>query len=224
MLTKVKIRNDFRSPNFADDIIPAEFVVIHYTGCSLSKTLEIFTNEKSRVCAHFVIDEVGVCFDLGNFLSGPIRKGAHAGRSYLKSGGLRVESFNDFSVGIELVNLNGNLFDYPDAQYESLAELLSVLQKRFVTLKNSNRIVGHEHIAFWRGKSDPGIRFDWNNLFLKLKMSPSDLHEFHAASASDIDFLKAKINEQGMNEKNSEFWPALSTQLETRIANREKSP
>ncbi|MGB9392359.1 MAG: hypothetical protein WCB70_20560, partial [Xanthobacteraceae bacterium] len=34
-------RIDHPSPNFSDKLIPVEYVVIHYTACSLERTLEI---------------------------------------------------------------------------------------------------------------------------------------------------------------------------------------
>jgi N-acetyl-anhydromuramyl-L-alanine amidase AmpD len=71
-------RIDHPSPNFSDKLIPVEYVVIHYTACSLERTVEIFSDREKKVCAHFVLAENGDLYDLGNFYSGPIRQGALA--------------------------------------------------------------------------------------------------------------------------------------------------
>jgi N-acetyl-anhydromuramyl-L-alanine amidase AmpD len=214
----MQVNVNYRSPNFQTTEIPVEFLVLHYTGCDLQKTLEIFMDEKSKVAAHFVIDETGVVYDLGIFLKGSIYKGAHAGKSRLDIEGNVYESFNDFSVGIEIVNLNGNFFEYKEAQYLALKELILELQARFPKLKKSERIIGHEHIAFWRGKSDPGLKFDWERLLRDLNMKMNTNHHFHVCLQEDVEFIK---NEMSRSDKNQNFWPALSQRLESKIADRE---
>src|SRR5690242_7453695 len=97
------------SPNFSNEEISVEFIVIHYTACSLEDTLKIFCTSEKQVCAHFVIDTDGTLYDLGDFLNGPIKKGAHAGKSSFQLRGRSWEAFNTFSIGVELVNFNGNL-------------------------------------------------------------------------------------------------------------------
>jgi len=64
------------------------------------------------------------------------------------------DNCNDFSVGIELEGLEGELFDPP--QYETLAVLCAALGQAY----DIEHIAGHEHIALGR-KSDPGAGFDW---------------------------------------------------------------
>jgi N-acetyl-anhydromuramyl-L-alanine amidase AmpD len=124
-------RIDHPSPNFSDKLIPVEYVVIHYTACSLERTLEIFSDREKKVCAHFVLAENGDLYDLGNFYSGPIRQGAHAGETFFNVGDKTLRAVNEFSIGIEIVNLNGNVFPFWDAQYESLKKLMLHLKNRF---------------------------------------------------------------------------------------------
>jgi N-acetyl-anhydromuramyl-L-alanine amidase AmpD len=76
-----------------------------------------------------------------------------------------VEAFNDRSIGIELVNENGNLFPYSEAQYASLFGLIERLKGVYPTLAHPEAVVGHEQIAGFRGKSDPGLCFEWDRLF-----------------------------------------------------------
>jgi N-acetyl-anhydromuramyl-L-alanine amidase AmpD len=158
-------RIDYPSPNFSDKLIPVEYIVIHYTACSLERTLEIFSDREKKVCAHFVLAENGDLYDLGNFYSGAILEGAHAGETFFNVGDKTLRAFNEFSIGIEIVNLNGNVFPFWDAQYESLKELMLHLKNRFSTLKDPDRIVGHEQIAGHRGKADPGRCFDWTRFY-----------------------------------------------------------
>ncbi len=72
---------------------------------------------------------------------------------------------NDYSVGIELEGLEGDVFD--DAQYAALARLLrSLSQQQGVQL-----VAGHEHISPGR-KCDPGDGFDWQHLQQRLSDTP----------------------------------------------------
>jgi N-acetyl-anhydromuramoyl-L-alanine amidase len=64
---------------------------------------------------------------------------------------------NDFSIGIELEGLEGQLFE--PAQYRALAPLAHALARRYPI----EAVVGHEHIAPGR-KRDPGEGFDWDLL------------------------------------------------------------
>lgn len=158
------VRN-IESPNVEKDEIPVEFLVVHYTACTLEKTLEIFQDRTRKVCSHFVIDQDGSIYDLGHFWNGPIRRAAHAGASRFEMDGRLYEKFNDFSIGVEIVNFNGNLLDFPKVQYTSLVKIIKQMNRRFVLLNDPKRIVGHEHIAGFRGKIDPGLRFDWPKLY-----------------------------------------------------------
>jgi AmpD protein len=64
---------------------------------------------------------------------------------------------NDWSIGIELEGLEGELFE--TAQYPALVGVLQALARRYPV----RELVGHEHVAPGR-KRDPGCGFDWTNL------------------------------------------------------------
>ena|SRR3989344_3767566 len=206
----MKIDASHKSPNFSSLEIPVDFLVIHYTACNLSRTLDIFKSTERKVSAHFVIDTDGTVYDLGDFLNGPILRGAHAGKSHLELDGIKYVNFNQFSIGIELINLNGNLLKYSEEQYSALGKLVNHLQERFPNLKNSERIVGHEHIAHWRGKADPGVLFDWKKFFTSIGLKPIQNHSFFACKDEDLDWLKS--------HRDVENWSKLSFELENRIA------
>ena len=157
------------SPNFTDLDIPVEFVVLHFTAATLQRTLEIFTDAGSEVSAHLVIDRDGSIYELVPCLGGTARRAWHAGKSRMEvstnGDSQLVESFNDRSIGIELVNVNGNIFPYTEAQYASLFGVIERLKSLYPALGRPEAIVGHEQIAGFRGKSDPGLCFEWERLF-----------------------------------------------------------
>jgi N-acetyl-anhydromuramyl-L-alanine amidase AmpD len=206
----------FFSPNFSDQLIPVEFVVIHYTACSLRRTLEIFSGaDERKVCAHFVIAENGDLYDLGGFWDGPVRQGAHAGESLFRIGSQEYRAFNKFSIGIEIVNLNGNVFDFTEDQYRTLFALMRHLRDRFPALNDPNRIVGHEQIAGFRGKADPGRRFDWRRFFVAIYGGGRFPERPFVCSAARAEKLAALIQNVPVEERDSpEFWTRISAELE----------
>ncbi len=102
-----------------------------------------------QVSAHFVVRRSGRCLQ---FVSCD-QRAWHAGVSRWRG----RENCNDFSIGIELEGLEGQLFEA--AQYRTLARLLHLLHQRYPLAE----IVGHEHVAPGR-KHDPGAGFDWLRL------------------------------------------------------------
>lgn len=144
--------------------------MLHYTALSLEATLERFLDPTTQVSAHIVIGQAGEVYEVVPCFAGGALRAWHAGRSRLRvsdeNGQERVvEGFNDRSIGIELVNLNGNLFEYTEAQYAALFEVIRRLQAVYPALTKPEAIVGHEQIAGFRGKADPGRFFSWERLF-----------------------------------------------------------
>ena len=77
----------------------------------------------------------------------------HAGASHWQG----RDNCNDWSVGIELEGLEGEIFE--PVQYAVLACLLRALTARYPL----REVVGHQHVAPLR-KNDPGSGFDWHRL------------------------------------------------------------
>lgn len=173
----IAINKNYKSPHFINEAIPVEFVIIHYTAQGLQASLDIFTKQKSpKVSAHLLIDERGEVYELVSCWDGSCAQAFHAGLSrYKDSSGQDWNQFNQFSIGIELINKNGNIFPYTQIQYNSLFKTLTHLQNFYPALKNPERILGHEHIAGFRGKRDPGYLFDWPLLFHSVYQSSKDL-------------------------------------------------
>ncbi len=102
-----------------------------------------------RVSAHFFIRRDG---ELLQFVSCDERAW-HAGASSW----LGQDNCNDYSIGIELEGLEGEVFE--SAQYGVLAALLQAVAARYPI----RHVAGHEHVAPGR-KQDPGPGFDWATL------------------------------------------------------------
>lgn len=205
------VNTDYLSSHFDNREMDISFLILHYTACSLEETLNIFLNSSSKVSAHFIINTDGKVYNCV-----PINKCAwHAGESrFCDDDGQEWKNFNDFSIGVELINLNGNLFPYTHLQYESLFTLIKQLQNKQPKLKDPKKILGHEHIAGFRGKADPGYYFDWKKLFnncYKNMLPPS-----RVPIISEI--LLKKYQEQLLLKKNHMNFKKLNLSLEKEIA------
>lgn len=161
----MNIVSSYRSPNFTDRPIQVEFVVLHFTAGSLQRTLEIFLDSERQASAHIVIDCDGTVYEVVPCLGGQALRAWHAGVSRLEVDGVMREGFNNFSVGIELVNPNGNLFPYTEEQYSSLCAVMERLKSFYPALARPEAVVGHEQVAGFRGKCDPGRCFEWQRFF-----------------------------------------------------------
>lgn len=215
-------RTDRRSPNFDVTEIPVEFAVIHYTAVSAERTLKIFEDPTSKVSSHFVITESGEIFELVPALSAPALRAWHAGRSACVVEGIEWKGFNDHSIGIELVNRNGNLFTYTDAQYSALARCLSALGTQYPALRAPGRIVGHEHISGFRGKADPGLLFDWKRLYAETfgpNASGPDRRALCTPKLADLLTCAVTGNSRAQADPiDDDFWGTISTLLERALS------
>ena len=147
---------DLPSPNQAPRTEPVDILVLHYTELPLEESLQILRDgaRPLRVSAHYVLAEEGAVYRLV-----PEDCVAwHAGRSHWRG----REALNGSSIGIEIVNLHGDLHDYPPAQIASLTTLCHEIIARHPAISARN-IVGHSDIAPKR-KIEPGLRFPWSTL------------------------------------------------------------
>jgi N-acetyl-anhydromuramyl-L-alanine amidase AmpD len=179
----MKLITDKSSPNKTAVAIEPSFVVIHYTATTLERTLEIFMDPARQASAHLVIDRDGTVYELVPCLDGKVERAWHAGKSNLEFRGQRFDGLNDHAVGIELVNPNGNVFAYTEAQYSAVAEAVRKLAETRPHLLEAGRIVGHGDIAGYRGKCDPGLCFDWTKL--NRILSRRESAEPHAAVCTE---------------------------------------
>jgi len=154
------------SPNFGPrptDVKP-ELIVIHSISLppgdyGNGQVQRLFTNQLDwdahdyfrsirglKVSAHFFITRDG---QLWQFVSCKDRAW-HAGESTYRG----KTNCNDYSVGVELEGLEGQVFE--PVQYETLSSLSAALLQTYPI----RQLAGHEHIAPGR-KQDPGTGFDW---------------------------------------------------------------
>ena len=120
-------------------------IVVHATANStLSGVIAWFQNPSAYLSAHYVIGKDGKIVQMVK----DEKRAWHAGESEWKG----EHDVNDFSIGIELVNLNDGVDPYPQEQYDSLVALCKYLVAKYnITAED---IVGHFEIAP-RRKTDP---------------------------------------------------------------------
>ncbi|MEZ5163999.1 MAG: N-acetylmuramoyl-L-alanine amidase [Fimbriimonadaceae bacterium] len=129
-------------------------IVLHHTASpNLGGTVKWFTMEESQVSCHFTIGKDGSivqmvsCFD----------RAWQAGRSSDAYGRSNV---NDFSIGIEIVNMGDGKDPYTEDQLEAVENLVGSLIKRFPI----KQIVSHEFIADPAGRKNDPINYPWERL------------------------------------------------------------
>lgn len=139
------------SPNFHKGRSkPISCVVIHATAtAAVGSPKEWLCDPASKVSAHYLIDRDGSIYHLVHESD----IAWHAGQSEWN----HEHNVNDFSVGIELVNSNDGVSEYPEPQLASCASLVKAMMLDYnITVNN---IVGHRDIAPGR-KTDPAA-FPW---------------------------------------------------------------
>lgn len=146
---------------------PVTLLVLHHTAGSLPSSLDILQGKdpKHRVGVHYVVTDEAKPRVIRMV---PEEMAAyHAGKS---SWG-KLEGLNQHSIGIEIINYDGNVYPYSDAQADILFALCAEIIRRH-DIKPWN-VVAHSDIAVGR-KIDPGSKFPWAKL-AKLGVGASPL-------------------------------------------------
>ena len=141
-----------QSSSFQPRTQRVDTLVLHYTALDLEASLRVL--RFGNVSVHYVLAENGIVYKILEH----DEVGYHAGVS-MWCGKTRV---NERSIGIEIVNLDGNRNDYPEIQIAALIELCNQILRKNPMIK-PNHIVGHSDIAPKR-KIDPGKKFPWKRL------------------------------------------------------------
>ena len=190
------ISNEYKSPNFniRKDMGLLDTIIIHYTGMQNAElALSYLCNKKSKVSAHYFINEKGHIYQLVD----DFNIAWHAGVSKW----LKRKNLNETSIGIELVN-PGHEHGYKvfsEKQYESLEQLITLLFDKYNIKKD--RVLGHSDIAPSR-KLDPGENFDWHRLARKsLAIWPDKIVTVPESIKSD-KLLYNLLSEIGYDVKN----------------------
>ena len=146
---------------------PVSVLVLHHTAGSLPSSLDILQGKdpKHRVGVHYVVTDEAKPRVIQMV---PEDKAAfHAG----KSAWGKLDGLNQHSIGIEIINYDGNVYPYSAAQAEIIFALCAEIIRRH-DIKPWN-VVAHSDIAIGR-KVDPGSKFPWGKL-AKLGIGASPL-------------------------------------------------
>ena len=146
-----------QSPHFnerpKDAVI--DTVVLHHTaGGTLGGTVRWFRNSDSKVSAHFTIGKDGSIVQHVSTFS----RAWHAGVSKDHRG---MENLNNFTIGIEMVNVGDGKDPWTKEQVDVVYFLVAHLKKRFPELKY---ITSHEYIAEPQGRKNDPKNFPWGRL------------------------------------------------------------
>lgn len=145
-----------QSPNFGDrpDNTAVDTVVVHATaGPTAEGAARHFFTPSSQVSAHFIIGKDGSIYQCVS----TFKRAWHAGvsRDFRDKGNV-----NNFSIGIELVNMDDGKDPYPKAQTTALLHLIEALEYRF-PLKY---VTSHAYIALPAGRKVDPNGFHWDTL------------------------------------------------------------
>jgi LysM repeat protein len=145
------------SPNFNKRRSPDDItaIVIHSTAnSSLQGVIDWFNNPNSQVSAHYTIGKDG---RIAQHVKDSDRAW-HAGQSVWKG----RNSCNDYTIGIELVNLNNGQDPYPEAQHRANVALCAYLCYTYNIQVDD--IMGHLDIALPPGRKSDPRGYDLNRL------------------------------------------------------------
>lgn len=136
---------------------PVTCLILHHTAGSLPSSLDILQGKdpKHKVGVHYLVTDEPkprVIRMVPEHLAA-----YHAG----KSAWGRLTNLNQNSIGIEIINYDGNVYPYSDAQAEIIFALCAEIIRRH-DIKPWN-VLAHSDIAVGR-KVDPGLKFPWAKL------------------------------------------------------------
>lgn len=152
-----------QSPNYENRPAGAvvDTVVVHSTaGPTAEGAARHFFTPSSQVSAHFIIGKDGSIYQCVS----TFKRAWHAGvsRDFRDKGNV-----NNFSIGIELVNMDDGKDPYPVAQTTALLHLIEALEYRF-PLKY---VTSHAYIALPAGRKVDPNGFPWERMAkLNLKL------------------------------------------------------
>jgi N-acetyl-anhydromuramyl-L-alanine amidase AmpD len=136
---------------------PVTCLVLHHTAGSLPSSLEILQGKdpKHKVGVHYVVTDEPKPRVIRMV---PENMAAyHAG----KSAWGKLTNLNQNSIGIEIINYDGNIYPYSEAQADIIFALCEEIIRRH-DIKPWN-VVGHSDVSVGR-KVDPGSKFPWAKL------------------------------------------------------------
>lgn len=146
-----------QSPNFGPrpkDVVIDTIVLHHTASANLGGVVRWFANPESRVSAHFTVGKDGsIVQHVSTF-----DRAWHAGASRDHLG---RENLNNFSIGIEMVNVGDGKDPWTKEQVEVVGFLIRVMKRRFPDIKV---VTSHEFVAVPRGRKPDPKNFPWKEL------------------------------------------------------------
>ena len=135
--------------------VPVQALILHHTGGNLAGSYEVLQGRKSshRVGIHYLVTDEKPPRVIAMVPESKVAY--HAG----KSGWRQFDGLNQPSIGIEIINLDGNIHPYPAAQQELVAKLCADILRRHPSILPTE-VLAHSDIAIGR-KIDPGLLFPW---------------------------------------------------------------
>jgi N-acetyl-anhydromuramyl-L-alanine amidase AmpD len=140
---------------------PIQALILHHTAGTLASSYDVLQGKKSdhRVGIHYLVTDEAKPRVIAMV---PEAKSAfHAGKSAWR----QFDSLNQHSIGIEIINLDGNVHPYSAAQKEVIASLCADILRRNPGIAPTE-VLAHSDIAVGR-KVDPGLLFPWAELAAK---------------------------------------------------------
>lgn len=186
--------NQFAPAQYANALVP-ESTIAQHVGCydTRSKT-------QRPACSSNCIDSNGLLDTSCQALSSPPQ-----------SQFCCIDGFNPKSIGIELVNLGSE--PYPDAQINSLVNLVSDISSRYNIPLNRAHIIGHYQVTTY--KTDPGSQFPWDDFMQQLNsrgsvtlassgtISGQQQRSFYAIDKSENQYIIQVLTLVGKSDKNA---------------------
>jgi tetratricopeptide (TPR) repeat protein len=188
------------SPNFdsrprSDDI---RAIVMHATAnASLGGTANWYNNSQAQISSHYAIGKDGT---IAQFVRDEDRAW-HAGTSEWKG----ISGLNDWSIGIDLVNLNDGIDPYPEAQHQAAVQLVSYLCARY-NIQPDDIVANYDVSVPADRKTDPR-GYDMDRLRREVAAALKA-----GAFAADVTLITRTMR-VGLHGRNSELFEEVDYQL-----------
>lgn len=146
------ISNQYSSNSFDERV---RFLILHYTAVDFQTAVQLL---KDKVSVHYLVSDLLIDGHYIFQLADEEKRAWHAGVSFWAG---RV-NLNDTSIGIEIVNLDGNINPYPEEQIAAVIDLCKKIIAKYNIAPHC--VLAHSDIAPLR-KQDPGLLFPWKKLY-----------------------------------------------------------
>lgn len=155
---RFEINREHQSTHFNSRI---RQIILHYTVTDFERSLKILSGATTaQVSSHYLINDLPSA-ERPDYIYQLLPEEKRAWHAGLSRWG-KDTNLNNTSIGIEIVNTDGNKHPYPDKQIEAVIELLQSLVRRYDI--DPVNVLAHSDIAPTR-KNDPGALFPWQRLY-----------------------------------------------------------